>query len=195
MGSIRIVGGELRGRRIEVPARGVRPTSDRTREAVFDVLGPSAVADARVLDVYAGTGALGIEALSRGARRAVFLEGSRSVARALRENLTRLGLAGRGTVHEADLSSIDLPSGVLGPFDLVFLDPPYAGDAGRLWLERLESLPWPEGGGFVVYERRKGTDVVVPAGFTIATERTYSETTVSFYRAVASERRGAEGGA
>jgi 16S rRNA (guanine966-N2)-methyltransferase len=73
MGLIRIVGGELRGRRIEVPERGVRPTSERTREAVFDVLGPRAVREARVLDLYAGTGALGIEALSRGAREARFV--------------------------------------------------------------------------------------------------------------------------
>ena len=195
MGSIRIVGGDLRGRKIEVPPRGVRPTSDRTREAVFNVLGPHVVAKASVLDLYAGTGALGIEALSRGASRADFLEGGRDVARALRENLDRLGLAERGAVHEADLSRIELPAGVAGPFDLVFLDPPYDGDAGRRWLERLGSLPWPEGGGIVVYERRKGTDVIAPAGFTIATERTYSETTVSFYRAASSGRREARGGA
>ena len=184
MGSIRIVGGALRGRRIDVPGRGVRPTSDRTREAVFDVLGPAAVSGARVLDLYAGTGALGIEALSRGAREVHFLEGSRHVARALRENLARLKLEERGSVHEADLSRIDLPPGLSGAFELVFLDPPYAGDAGSRWVERLGRLPWPEAGGIVVYERRKGTEAKAPAGFTIATERTYSETTVTFYRAL-----------
>ncbi len=183
MGSIRIVGGGLRGRRIQVPDRGVRPTSDRTREAVFDVLGPRAVSDTRVLDLYAGTGALGIEALSRGAREAHFVEGSRPVARALRENLARLGLQERATVHEADLSGIELPPEAPGPFDLVFLDPPYAGDAGLLWLACLARLAWPAEGGLVVYERRKGTEAPLPAGFAVATERTYSDTTVTFYRA------------
>ncbi|HEY2924685.1 MAG TPA: 16S rRNA (guanine(966)-N(2))-methyltransferase RsmD [Candidatus Eisenbacteria bacterium] len=183
MGSIRIVGGELRGRRIQVPDRGVRPTSDRTREAVFDVLGARAASAARVLDLYAGTGALGIEALSRGAGQVRFVEGSRPVAHALRENLARLGLEGRGTVHEADLSRVDLPPEVGETFDLVFLDPPYAGDAGERWLERLGRLSWPEEGGLVVYERRRGSEAPAPAGLEIATERTYSETTVTFYRA------------
>jgi 16S rRNA (guanine966-N2)-methyltransferase len=182
MGSIRIVGGELRGRRIEVPAGGVRPTSDRAREAVFDVLGPGVVREAKILDLYAGTGALGIEALSRGAREARFVEGSPAVARALRENLARLGLHERGLVHQADLSRIELPADVGAGFDLVFLDPPYAGDAGPRWLARLLTLPWAAGGGLVVYERRKGTEAPGPAGFEIATERTYSQTTVTFYR-------------
>ncbi|TMQ60465.1 MAG: 16S rRNA (guanine(966)-N(2))-methyltransferase RsmD [Candidatus Eisenbacteria bacterium] len=183
MGFVRIVGGDLRGRRIRVPDRGVRPTAARTREAVFDVLGPRAVQRARVLDLYAGTGALGIEALSRGAAEATFLERNRAVARALRENLARLGLSDRASVQEADLSRVELPPGVLGPFDLVFLDPPYEGGAGPRWLERLADLPWPEEGGLVVYERQKGTEAREPPAFQLATERTYSDTTVAFYRA------------
>jgi len=184
MGSIRIVAGSLRGRKIEVPDRGVRPTSDRTREAIFDVLGPAAVTDARVLDLYAGTGALGIEALSRGAIEASFVEGSRVVARALRENLARLGLAARARVIESDLALPARPPGVEGPFDLVFLDPPYAGDAGMRWLTLLGAGPWPERGGLVVYERKKGGTAPQPPGLTVAVERTYSETTITFYRAV-----------
>jgi len=183
MGFVRIVGGDLRGRRILVPDRGVRPTAGRTREAVFDVLGPRVVQRARVLDLYAGTGALGIEALSRGASEASFVERSGPVARVLRENLIRLGLSERASVHEADLSMIELPPGARGPFDLVFLDPPYAGDAGSRWLERLARLRWPEDGGLVVYERRKGTAAHEPSAFELATERTYSDTTVAFYRA------------
>ncbi len=179
-----------------MPARGVRPTSDRAREAVFDILGPGPVADARVLDLYAGTGALGIEALSRGAREAQFVEGSRMVARALRENLARLGLAERGTVHEADLSLADLPAGVDGPFDLVFLDPPYAGDAGARWLERLGRMAWSATRpGLVIHERRKGALAMAMPGFEIATERTYSETTVTFYRASKDAKRERKGDA
>jgi len=183
MGFVRIVGGALRGRRLRVPDRGVRPTSERSREAVFDILGPERVEGARVLDLYAGTGALGIEALSRGARTADFLEGSRTVQWALRENLERLGLSDRATVHGVDLSRISLPPGVNGPFDLVFLDPPYSGAEGARWLTHLAEMPWPSGGGLIVYERRKGTPVPIPHGLTLATERTYSETSVAFYHA------------
>jgi 16S rRNA (guanine966-N2)-methyltransferase len=186
MGFVRIVGGALRGRRLVVPNRGVRPTAERTREAVFDILGPERVTGARVLDLYAGTGALGVEALSRGATMADFLEGDRTVQRALRGNLERLGLSDRATVHGADLSRISIPPDVIGPFDLVFLDPPYAGTEGARWLAHLAEMPWPKGGGLIVHERRKGTAVPTPPGLTLATERTYSETSVAFYHAGAS---------
>src|SRR6185436_348395 len=96
MGLIRVIGGDLRGRRTRVPDQGVRPTSERAREAVFDILGPSFLNGARVLDLYAGSGALGIEALSRGADFADFAERSRTVARTLEENLATLGLSARG---------------------------------------------------------------------------------------------------
>ena len=195
MGFIRIVAGSLRGRKIEVPEQGVRPTSDRTREAIFNVLGPGAVTNARVLDLYAGTGALGIEALSRGAREARFVEGARAVARALRENLMRLGLEDRAAVLESDLASGVWPPGADGMFDLVFLDPPYAGDAGSAWLTLLGARPWRARGGLVVYERKQGDAAPEPPGLTIAVERTYSETTVTFYRAPSDLRREGRGGA
>ena len=134
MGLIRVVGGELRGRRLRVPDRGVRPTSERAREAVFDILGPARVQGSRVLDLYAGSGALGIEALSRGATFADFAEGNRAVARSLEENLGTLKLAARSRVHVTDLDRAVLPAA--GPWDIVFLDPPYDGDAGARWLRR-----------------------------------------------------------
>ena len=183
MGYVRIVGGELKGRRLRVPGGGVRPTSDRIREAVFDILAPRRLLGARVLDLYAGTGAFGLEALSRGAVTADFVEGDRAVARALRENIEVLGLAGRARVHEANLARIVIPAGVEGPFDLVFLDPPYEGPDGVRWLGRLAGMAWPEAGGLIVYERRKELVVEVPAGLTLATERTYSGTKVAFYHA------------
>jgi len=115
----------------------VRPTSEKTREAIFDILGPGPVRGARVLDLFAGTGAMGIEALSRGAERADFVDGSRGAARALAENLRALGLEGRARVHRADLVRPALPAGLQGPWGLVFLDPPYDGEAGPLWVEAL----------------------------------------------------------
>ncbi len=183
MGSVRIVGGLLRGRRLQVFDRGVRPTSERTREAIFDILGPGAVEGASVLDLYAGTGALGIEALSRGARTADFVEGDRGVARRLFENLDQLGLADRARVRVADLDRAALPPELTGPWRLVFLDPPYAGDAGQRWVAALAAAACFEPGALVVYERRKGPAVPLAAALTLATERTYGDTTVAFYRA------------
>ena len=181
MGLVRIVGGALRGRRLRVPDRGVRPTSERAREAVFDILG-AGVAGARVLDLYAGTGALGIEALSRGASSADFVDGHRAVVRALELNLERLKLAPRARVVLAPLDSGVLPPGLAGPWSLVFLDPPYAGDAGARWLATLASATWPPGGGLVVLERRKGA-LTVPGGLLLRTERRYGDTVIGIYHA------------
>ncbi len=181
MGLIRVVGGELRGRRLAVPARGVRPTSERTREAVFDVLGPALVAGARVLDLYAGTGALGIEALSRGAAFADFVEKDAGVARALQANLEALGLADRSRVHRADLDRGALPSSALGPWRIVFLDPPYAGGAGARWLQALAEIPWSAEGGVVVHERGRTEASEAPPQLTLRTERRYGDTTVAIY--------------
>ena len=177
------MGGALRGRRLSVPDRGVRPTSERTREAIFDILGPGVVREARVLDLYAGTGALGIEALSRGAAHADFLEGRAAVARRLRENLAALGIESLATVTHAGLERATLPPGVGGPWSLVFLDPPYAGSAGPRWIERLARGASIDPGGIVVYERRKGSPVPLADSLELATERTYGDTAIVFYRA------------
>ena len=193
LGDVRIVGGSLRGRRLRVPDRGVRPTSDRTRESIFDILGPGAVVGASVLDLFAGTGALGIEALSRGAKSADFLEGSRVVARRIEENLESLGLADRARVREADLSRAILPPELTGPWRLVFLDPPYDGDAGPRWVESLVGSGGLGENCVLVYERRKGTSAPLPSGLMLATDRTYGETSVAFYRSAGarpSVRRG-----
>jgi len=183
VGLVRIVGGSLRGRRLRVPDRGVRPTSEKAREAIFDILGPGPVQGARVLDLFAGTGAMGIEALSRGAEGADFVDGSRTAARALAENLRALGLEARARVHQADLNRQALPTGLRGPWGLIFLDPPYDEEAGPLWVETLARAPWIAPDGYLVYERRKGTAVPRPAGLALADERTYGDTTVAFYRA------------
>ena len=183
MGTVRIVGGSLRGRRLRVPDRGVRPTSERTREAIFDILGAERVQGAAVLELYAGTGALGIEALSRGAASVDFVEGNHSVARRLTENLDALGLGGRARVRVANLGRGALPAGLSGPWGLVFLDPPYQEEAGPRWVRRLGERGSLEPDGLLVYECRKGTAPPPPGAFTLATERTYGDTTVAIYRA------------
>ena len=195
VGFVRIVGGALRGRRLDVPDRDVRPTSERAREAIFDILGPRLVSGARVLDLYAGTGALGIEALSRGAASADFVERSPEIARRLERNLRALGLEeAEARVHLADLASGELPARLRGTWRLVFLDPPYDGDEGRRWVEALARPSRLDPAGILVYERRKGAELPSPAGLALATERTYGEATVAFYRVGGPEGTPGEGG-
>jgi 16S rRNA (guanine966-N2)-methyltransferase len=118
---LRVVAGHLRGRRLTAPpGRGTRPTSDRVREAVFSILGP--LGGARVLDLFAGSGALGIEALSRGARHATFVDRDARAIAAIRRNLAALELDS-ATVDRRD--ALTFLKAATGPWDLVFLDPPY----------------------------------------------------------------------
>jgi 16S rRNA (guanine966-N2)-methyltransferase len=126
---VRIIGGEFRGRRLGfIPGHGLRPTADRVRETLFNWLAP-VVEGASCLDLFAGSGALGIEALSRGARRVVFVEQGAPAARRLRENLDLLGAAERAEVRHGDAMKV-LRGAAPESFELVFVDPPFA--AGRL---------------------------------------------------------------
>jgi 16S rRNA (guanine966-N2)-methyltransferase len=120
MAEIRVTGGELRGRRLHVPRRGVRPTTGRVREAIFSMLGD--IEGARVLDLFCGTGALGIEALSRGAGQATLIDTNPAAAR---RNLASLGLEDRATALRSDAARYLRRAGS-GSFDLVFCDPPYS---------------------------------------------------------------------
>jgi 16S rRNA (guanine(966)-N(2))-methyltransferase RsmD len=151
---MRVVAGELRSRRLHtVPGRETRPTSDRARAGLFDWLG-STVGGARVLDLFAGTGALGLEALSRGAAEAVFVERARGAVRVLRRNLEELGLEARARVVEADLSRGLRPlAAKLGAFGLILADPPYGGGALQRLLEDEALATLLEPGGSLVIER------------------------------------------
>jgi len=175
-GSVRIVGGTKRGRRLRVP-RGaeVRPTSEMIRGAVFDVLGP--VIDLRVLDLFAGTGALGLEALSRGAGGCVFVEDDPAVAKVLRENITTLGYGAVCRVLISEYRKAVTGLAQEGPaFDLLFVDPPYR------MLSEVEVTLAPlltallSADGVVVIEGRKSADVTF--GQTPMFERNYGETKV-----------------
>jgi len=181
MGRIRIIAGEFRGRRLVVPrGRQVRPTGERVREALFDILGER-VAGARVLDAYAGTGALGLEALSRGAREVVFLESDRSAARLLRANVEALGAGGRCAVHDTDaVAWLEGPR--VGPaFELILADPPYAADEGSRLVGRAAGRLAPD--GWLVLER-DAARVAVEGGEGLARFRTarYGRTCLDFYR-------------
>lgn len=139
---MRIIGGSFRGRRLVAPpGKGTRPPLDRQRETLFNLLGQH-LEGLDVLDLFAGTGSLGLEALSRGARRVLFVEADPRAAAALRENVQHLGAAERVEVIRGD--ALRIPAPCAGPFDLVFVDPPFpllgrGAGARRLW-ERVRAL-------------------------------------------------------
>ena len=179
---MRVIAGALGGRRLVAP-RGLltRPTSDRVREALFSILGD--VRGARVLDLYAGTGALGLEALSRGAERAVFVESGRAALAALRENVRALAPAGAEIVSTTVERAIGPPPTVSGPFDLLFADPPYAASATAL--ARIASaaasgtLLAPD--VRVVVEHASRDSLETPVGWTLTVTRAYGDTALSIY--------------
>lgn len=172
-GQIRITGGSARGRALKSPpGRDVRPTAARVRAAVFNILGPK-VAGARVLDLFAGVGALGIEALSRGAESVVFVERAARHAALIRANLERLGLSDRARVVCADVARfLAHPGPLAGPYDLVLLDPPYGAGAVGALLPVLCGADIICPSGTVVVEH--GTDAPPAAGPLWRVGRTYT---------------------
>ena len=164
----RIVAGVAGGRRLNVPPRGTRPTTDRVREAVFNSLGSAGVLDgAIVADLFAGSGAIGIEALSRGAARCVFVERDRNALRALDDNLDALDLRDRSRVVAADAAT----AAATIDADIVFADPPYEFDGWSDLLGRVTS-------DLVVAE--SGSEIEPPAGWSVARTKRYGRTRVTF---------------
>jgi pantetheine-phosphate adenylyltransferase len=177
--TVRVTGGALAGRRLRVPAtRGVRPTADRVREALFARL--AGWDGARVLDLYAGSGSLGIEALSRGASYAVFVEGSAAVIATLRANLAALGLEPRARVVRGDVRRAIARLAREGErFDLVLVDPPYAsGEAARALAALAGAGILTPGATLVVESSRRG-ELAAPPGLVVLDERRYGDTRIT----------------
>lgn len=174
----RIVAGKAGGRRLKVPARGTRPTSERVREALFNALeSRGELRDARVLDLYAGSGALGLEALSRGAADALFVEADRKAAGILRANVAEIGLGGR--VRAGGVETVLANEQPPEPFDVVFADPPYVLGSARIgaMLAALAGGGWITGDGLVVIERaRRDGEPDWPPGFEPVREMRHGET-------------------
>lgn len=182
---MRIVGGELKGRRLQAPADGrVRPTSDRVREALFNVLahghfGDFSLKNARVLDLFAGTGALGLEALSRGGSFTLFVDEDATSRGLIRTNAEDLGVTGRTKIYRRDATRLGPRNASAGPaFDLVFIDPPYGKGLGEKALTELLAGDWLSPHSVVVLEEDKATDLSVPAGFEELDRRTYATTQI-----------------
>jgi 16S rRNA (guanine966-N2)-methyltransferase len=179
-----VIAGTARGRRLAVPPGDeVRPTKDRVREAVFSALDArDAIADAAVLDLYAGTGALAIEALSRGAARAVLVERSRNAAATARLNLVTAGFARDGRVEMMDVATYLAAGPPDAPFDLVCCDPPYDIDDDSLFrvLDAVVRHGFLAPGGVIVVERAQRATMTPPTSLGVTWERRFGDTLVVF---------------
>jgi len=178
-GSVRIIGGRWRGSRLPVAdADGLRPTSDRARETLFNWLQP-VLPGARVLDLFAGSGALGLEALSRGARELLLVERDPALAESLRDSCQRLGAGSAATVLRADAVEL-LRTPLHGRFDLVFLDPPFAGGGWERALERLD--PWLADGAWLYLESPAAAPVAPGPGWLAHRESASRDAHHALYR-------------
>lgn len=183
---MRIVAGKFRGRALATPGHeGLRPTSDRVRESIFNILAHG-IADfslpgARVIDLFAGTGALGLEALSRGAGYCLFIEESAEARALVRRNVEAFGLTGETRIFRRDACDLG-PAGNMQPFSLAFLDPPYGKGQAAAALGCLGDGAWLTPGAVCVVEDRAGASLDRPTGYAALDQRTWGDTQVHFLR-------------
>ncbi len=182
---MRIVGGRLKGRTLKTPAEeGLRPTSDRLRETLFNVLAHAyddPVEGAQVMDLFAGTGALACEALSRGARFALIVDDSAQSRGLIRENVTTLGLGGVTRLLRRDATKLGAaPTGER--YNLVFLDPPYGKGLGELALIALRDGGWLIEGALLLLEESAAAAIEIPESFELLEQRAYSVAQVTFLK-------------
>ncbi len=165
---MRIVGGRFRGKALLSPTDdSIRPTSDRARESVFNILASRLgvhLEGVKVLDLFAGTGALGLEAISRGATGAVFVDTGAEARGLIRDHIEAFGIAGIAKLLRRDATALG-DAGTMGPFDLVFLDPPYGKGLGERALASLAAGQWLAPGATIVLEEGADIALDLPAGF------------------------------
>jgi 16S rRNA (guanine966-N2)-methyltransferase len=182
---MRIVAGRHRGAALATPkGQDIRPTSDRVRESLFNILAHGIgieIAGARVLDLFAGTGALGLEAMSRGASFALFVEESAEARGLIRRNVEAFGLMGATKIFRRDATHLGEIGG-MAPFDLVFADPPYGRNLGERALTSAVEGRWLAPGAIAVVEESAQTEFPPPAGFTLLDSRAYGGTAIYFLR-------------
>ena len=176
---MRIVGGRFRGAALATPkTQEIRPTSDRLRESLFNILAHGhreSLEDTRVLDLFSGTGALGLEALSRGARFCLFVEEAAEARGLIRTNVEHLGLTGATKIWRRDATTLGRAA-PQEPFDLAFLDPPYGKGLADRALASMVAGGWLKPGALVVVEETAAVDVAIPAAMTLLDERRQAET-------------------
>jgi len=182
---MRVVGGRLKGRNLASPfSRDIRPTGDRLRESIFNILAHAyddPIEEARVLDLFAGTGALGIEAISRGAKFALFVDNGAEARALMRNNIEALGLGGVTKIYRRDATHLG-PAHPVEPFSLVFLDPPYAKGLAEKALASLRDGSWLMPGALLVVEEAKAAAFAPPGGFEELERRAYDDTEFVFLK-------------
>ncbi len=180
---MRVVAGTARGRRFESPPRNTRPTSEKVREAMFDVLG-DAISGSHTLDMYAGSGGLGIETLSRGANSSTFVDVSSSAISTINSNLKKLGFGDRGIAVRADCIKFIRQLGAEDSrFDLIFVDPPYKEGVYELILSEIDKSGILSDSGVIVVESHKRESFHRSFGeIKLVREKTYGDTKVTFWR-------------
>jgi 16S rRNA (guanine966-N2)-methyltransferase len=182
---MRIVGGRLRGRVLAAPkSNAVRPTADRLREALFNILVHAygdPITDARVLDLFAGTGALALEALSRGASFALFVDDGAEARALLRENVAALGLGGATRIFRRDATKLGAAHPI-EPFSLVFLDPPYGQGLAERALIAARAGGWLTADAMIVVEEAAKSGFAAPEGFEELERRAYDDTVLVILR-------------
>jgi 16S rRNA (guanine966-N2)-methyltransferase len=182
---MRVVGGRLGGRTLVAPkSQAIRPTADRLREALFNILAHAysdPVSGARVLDLFAGTGALGIEALSRGAAFTLFVDDGAEARALLRENATALGLGGSSRIFRRDATKLG-PAHPLEPFTLAFLDPPYGQGLAEKALASARAGGWFTADALIVVEEAAKINFKSPEGFTEIERRRYDDSEFVFLK-------------
>ena len=180
---MRIISGRFRGKILNTPSDdAIRPTADRTRESLFNILASQLsphFEGLRVLDLFAGTGALGLEALSRGAARAVFVDTGTEARGLIRDNIESMGLAGVAKLLRRDATDLG-PAGTMGPCDLIFLDPPYGKGLGELALASARQGGWIAPGAIVVLEDSAELTLTPPDGFVLRDRRDYGAAALNF---------------
>lgn len=179
---MRIVAGKFRGRSLAAPDHtGLRPTSDRVRESLFNILNHGVenfkLEGARVIDMFAGTGALGLEALSRGAAYCLFVEDNADARALIRQNVEGFRLTGETRIFRRDATDLG-PIGTMTPFDVAFLDPPYAKGLAEKALGALAGGDWLRRGAICVVEERADIALALGADFSLLDNRTYGDTAI-----------------
>lgn len=182
---MRVVAGRLGGRPLKAPITdAIRPTTDRLRESLFNILAhkfDDIVRDARVLDCFAGTGALGIEAMSRGAAFCLFVDEGAEARALLRDNIVALGLAGTTKIFRRDATRLgDIAP--LAPFNLMFCDPPYRKGLGEKAMIAARDNGWLMSGALVVLEEAADAEFILPDRFILEDERSQRDTVLRFLR-------------
>jgi 16S rRNA (guanine966-N2)-methyltransferase len=183
---MRIVGGQLRGRRLNTPRfPGLRPTADRLRESLFNILAhghDDPITEARALDLFAGTGALGIEAISRGAAFALFVDTSAEARALIRSNVEMFGLGGATRIYRRDATDLGPRQANIRPYSLVFADPPYGEGLAEKALVSARAGNWLTPDALIVVEEAMEAKFQAPPGYAEIERRSYDDSELTFLR-------------